>query len=377
VFGLYAHIPFCVHRCSYCDFYSSTEGTAGAFGRIADKIIWEAGASAEWLASREVRRPLTSVFFGGGTPSLMPLPDLARVFESIQNAFPLENNVEVTLEANPETVDATFAQGLLARTPVNRVSLGAQSFQSKHLATLERRGSAESIRTAVQHLRNAGLSNFSLDLIFGIPGQSVEDLFADIDSLAELDPKHLSFYSLTLKPGHRLFSGLPSDDEAAELYEKGVERLRQYGYFPYEISNFSKPGFRCQHNLLYWSGGDFLGLGPSAASRFFWDGVFHHRKQVSHWEKYLDVTAFPSPVFESTTREQTVLEGCFLELRKSEGIDLEYFEKRYGYHLRDSDRFQAFLNEGLLVLESNRIFLSPKGWLLAEGVAERLVRAQL
>lgn len=373
MFGLYVHIPFCVHRCSYCDFYSATGGTQAAFEKIADKIRWEAGVASEWLSQNRTLTPVTSVFFGGGTPSLMPVEQLASLFEKIEEVFPLQHGAEITLEANPETVTDAFVSQLLLRTPVNRISLGAQSFQSKFLATLERLGSAESIRAAVAKWRAAGLRNYSLDLIFGIPGQTPRDLLQDIDEAVALEPKHLSFYSLTLKPGHKLYAGLPSDDEAAELYEQGVERLASYGYHAYEISNFCLPGFESRHNLVYWSGGDYLGLGPSAASRFFWDGTFHHRKQISSWEQYLQVAGFLPPAFETTTVFQTTLEATFLELRKRVGVDRQAFHERYHYDLGTAPQYALFRKEGLLEEEGGRIRLSSKGWLLAEGIAERLV----
>ncbi len=373
MFGVYAHIPFCVHRCSYCDFYSSTEGSTEAFQRIGDKIAWEAKTASDWLKRNGPLPPVTSVFFGGGTPSLMPMDGLAKLFSTVQKAFAVAGSAEVTIEANPETVTPALVEGLRLRTNVNRVSLGAQSFQSKHLKTLERRGSAESIRSAAKILTEQGFDNFSLDLIFGIPGQTLDDLFRDIDELAALNPTHLSFYSLTLKPGHKLYGGLPSDDAAADLYEKGQERLNACGYSAYEISNFSKPGFECRHNLLYWSGGDFLGLGPSAASRLFRENVFQHRKQVSQWEKYLEVATFPSPEFEVTTGKQTVLEACFLELRKKAGIELEGFENRYGYSLAGASQLDSLMAGGLLERVQGRLRLTPRGWLLAEGVAAKLV----
>jgi oxygen-independent coproporphyrinogen III oxidase len=373
VFGLYAHIPFCVHRCSYCDFYSSTEGSPEAFKLIGEKIAWEAEAAAAWMKVQGPVGPVTSVFFGGGTPSLMPLDGLVQLFSKVQSSFAVPESAEVTIEANPETVTPAFVEGLRERTSVNRVSLGAQSFQSKHLETLERRGSAKSIRNAARMLAERGIRNYSLDLIFGIPGQSLEDLFKDIDELAALEPTHLSFYSLTLKPGHKLYSGLPSDDVAADLYERGQERLKSYGYTAYEISNFSKPGFECRHNLLYWSGGDFLGFGPSSSSRLFREGVFQHRKQVSQWEKYLQVAAFPSPEFDLTTKNQTVLEACFLELRKKAGIDLAEFGSRYGYSLEGATQCQSLVVAGLIEKDQGMLRLTPRGWLLAEGVAAKLV----
>lgn len=373
MFGIYVHIPFCVHRCSYCDFYSTTRYGAESFERLAEKLEWEARTSAAWLSANRERKPVTSIFFGGGTPSLMPIPLLARVFRALGENFAIAPNAEITLEANPETVSEDFVTGLARHTPVNRVSLGAQSFQPEHLTTLERRGSPESIRAAVSRLRAGGFAHYSLDLISGIPGQTPQELCAGIDFAAELGPEHLSFYNLTLKPGHPLFTRLPSDDHAADLYEQGRERLERHGFEAYEISNFCRQGRVSRHNLLYWSGDDFLGLGPSAATRFFWEGRFFHRKQVSNWETYLGVDRFPSPDFEATTDFQTVLEASFLELRKRNGIHLETFRSRYRYDLTRTRHFGDFRNAGMIEEADGFARLTRKGWLLAEGIAERLV----
>ncbi len=373
MFGIYVHIPFCVHRCSYCDFYSTTRYSAESFERLAVKLEWEARQSSGWLRENRTSKPVTSIFFGGGTPSLMPIPLLSRVFHALTENFSVQEGAEITLEANPETVNTEFVAGLARETPVNRVSLGAQSFQPRHLGTLERRGSPESIRNAVSLLKQGGFTHYSLDLISGIPGQAPEELCQGIDAAAELGPEHLSFYNLTLKPGHPLFSKLPSDDGAADLYEQGRERLEFHGYEAYEISNFCREERVSRHNLLYWSGDDFLGLGPSAATRFFWDGKFFHRKQVSNWETYLSINSFPSPDFESTTPFQTVLEATFLELRKRGGIHLETFQSRYAYDLAAASSFETFRRAGMIEAQDGFARLTRKGWLLAEGIAEKLV----
>lgn len=375
VFGLYVHIPFCVHRCSYCDFFSSTEYTPESFRTLNDKLLWEARAARAWLEARGLPTRVDTVFFGGGTPSLMPLPELRRLFAGLAESFVFAPRAEITLEANPETVSEAFAAGLVENTPVNRVSLGAQSFSARHLKTLERLGSADSIRTAAARLNAVGISNFNLDLIFGIPGQTADELRADIHAVLEQGPKHSSFYSLTLKPGHRLYGSLPSDDAAAELYEQGRQTYAQYGFEAYEISNFSLPGFESRHNRLYWTGADYLGLGPSAASRFFLDGKFHHRKQIAHFAKYLELTAFEQPTFEVTTADQTILEATFLELRNREGIELARFRRRYGFDLARSPQLPLFVREKMIECDEQSLRLTPKGWLLAEGIATRLLEA--
>jgi len=371
-FGIYLHSPFCIHRCGYCDFYSVTGGTRGELVDLTEALIREARAAREWLACWEPLPPARSVFWGGGTPSLIPVPSIARVLEAVAEIFPLEEDAEVTLEANPETVEPRFLEGLAA-TKVNRVSLGAQSFRPEHLVILERNAGPDTIARAALALRRHGFENFSLDLIFGIPGQTVEQMIEDIDRAVDLGPRHVSFYCLTLKPAHPLYARLPGPDLSAEMYERGIDRLKDHGLALYEISNFSVPGRESRHNLLYWDGGDFLGLGPSAASRFFRDGVFHHRKQFSDYHRYFERPAFPEPGFTASTRGQSVLEAVFLEMRKADGVSMTDFERRYGYALERAAKYPLFLAQRLIHREGDRLRLTERGRMLADSVTEELV----
>lgn len=371
-FGIYVHTPFCVHKCSYCDFYSFTKYAALDFSRLVHGLAREIRAAARWLSRRGDLPAVGSVFFGGGTPSLVPPDALAVVFEALGDSFTFLADAEITLEANPETLTDALLEAWREKLPVNRVSLGAQSFQPRYLAALERLGSPESIRAAVAMLRRAGYDNFSLDLIFAIPGQTKAEVLDDIARAVELGPRHVSFYNLTLKPGHVLYHELPDDDRAAELYEAGIERLEAAGYRQYEISNFAEPGRESRHNLLYWNGGDFLGVGPSASSRFFWDGAFHHRKQHADLERYLAGGDFPEPGLTATTAEETVLEATFLELRRNEGVDIAAFRERYGHDLTRAPKYGLFLREGVLAREGDRLRLTKRGRLLADLVTREL-----
>lgn len=373
-FGIYVHIPFCVHKCSYCDFYSFTRYAGSDFETLAARLENELSDASSWLRKeKRFEQRAVSLFFGGGTPSLFPIPLLRRVLQTIGKGFSVGDAAEITLEANPETVTDEFCRELRESTSINRISLGAQSFNAANLSKLERLGSRESILRAAERLKRHGYTDFNLDLIFGIPGQDKDGMLADIESAVQLGPKHISFYNLTLKPAHTLFKELPSDDSSAELYEIGRERLQSEGYLQYEISNFAHPGHESQHNLLYWDGGDFLGVGPSAASRFFWDGRFHHRKQFSDFSKYLLQTAFPQPDFEGSSRDQTILEATFLEMRKNRGVNIPAFRERYGYDLRQAKKFPLFVRGGLLEEEGDCLRLTDRGRLLADSVTRDLV----
>lgn len=370
-FGIYVHSPFCVHKCSYCDFYSFTKYGEPDFTTLLGAWEKELRTSARWFLEHDGAMPVVeTIFFGGGTPSLLSSETLHHCVAIIAELFPLHSQAEITLEANPETVTLEKARAW-RQSGFNRVSLGAQSFQAKHLASLERLGSAESIRTAAGLVREAGFDDFNLDFIFAIPGQTAEELESDLEQAATLGPTHLSFYNLTLTQGHRLYKELPPDDWAADLYDRGKAVLEKNDYARYEISNFAKPGRECRHNLLYWSGGDYLGIGPSAASRLFRGGRFLHRKQVADFPIY--TRAAKGMEFDVTSEEQTVLEASFLELRKRTGVSVRGFRERYGYDLSTARKYQQYLDDGFLSRHEDTLALTEKGFLLADGITRDLV----
>lgn len=365
------HIPFCIHKCSYCDFYSFTKFSTTDFEQYTQQLCREIEQITEHVKKETTLTSLTSIFFGGGTPSLLPTLYLEKIFSELQKKFSWLEDIEITLEANPETVTDELLTSY-KNLPINRISLGAQSFSKKRLDNLERLATVESIKKAAERLHKNGFENFNLDLIFGIADQTLEEILNDLQEVKELNPKHISFYNLTLKPGHKLYSMLPSSDDSAHFYEKGIQALEESGYLQYEISNFSKPDFESKHNLLYWDGDDFLGFGVSAASRFFWQNVFSHKKNLSDYKKYLETENF-IPVFEKLTPFQTALEASFLELRKNKGISLEDFHKKYQYDLQKAKKYNLFLKESLLIERSGQLSLTPRGRLLADGVTNELV----
>lgn len=373
--GLYVHVPFCRHRCSYCDFFSLTDVDASRWRETAGGIVREIEMEgARWKGLGLWPRPLASVFFGGGTPSWMPAPELERIVRAIVDTFPGAESAEWTLETNPETVDEDFGRRL-ADTPFRRVSLGVQSFRQKLLDRLDRRVDARAIDRALERIRPY-VPRLSVDLIFGIPGQTKAAVVDDVRRATALGTEHLSFYQLTLKPGHPLYHGLPSDDESAELYEAGLEAMSETGFERYEVSNFAKPGALCEHNWLYWSGGNYLGVGPSASGRYFDGGTFHHRKSFADWNRWLRSTEEPSlsPAYEASTPWQSVLEALLAELRTPVGVSAEAFARRYRWRLEDSPRFEALCRENFLAKDESagRIRPTARGMLVADGLAEAL-----
>lgn len=373
--GIYVHIPYCVHRCSYCDFYSTVRYERDDFIRVVERVKQEIEAASGWWRSADRSpKPITSIFFGGGTPSLLPPSLIESVLQKIDLSFGIDPGAELTIEANPETVTPEFADELMRGTRIRRVSLGVQSFQTEFLELLERRVTPEAVRAAFRSLRAAGFDNLSLDLIFGIPGQDICRLDKDLNAAFELVPRHLSFYNLTLKPGHPLHSRLPDSDYCADLYSHGVERLAAEGYDRYEISNFARAGFESRHNGLYWDGGEFFGVGPSAATRLFAsDGTSLHRKQISDTARYLRDPKAMEFEFECSSPSQTVLEAAFLELRKTAGVDLERFKSRYDYDLLQASKLPLYEREGLLVRQGNTLRLSSRGLMLADTLSAELV----
>ena len=269
--GLYVHVPICFHKCHYCDFYSfvDTEDRQEAF---VARLEEELGALAAW-----VRAPLDTVFVGGGTPTLLAPPLLGRALRAVRERLPLSPGVEWTVEANPETVDDAVAS-TLASAGVNRVSLGAQSFDPRHLKTLERWHDPASVARAIGRLRAAGIPRISIDLIFGIPGQTIGEWGGDLARAIDLGTDHLSCYGLTYEPNTAMTVRMsrgdfePCDEgvEAAML-EEAVARLARAGFDRYEVSNWARVrdgdriAERCRHNMLYWRNRDWLAAGPSAS----------------------------------------------------------------------------------------------------------------
>lgn len=372
-FGIYIHLPFCTHRCSYCDFFSSAKFTDSAFDEVARAVCWEIRAQGnQWRMERgDAPRPtVDSIFLGGGTPSLFAPKLIESIFETLRSEFPWGQGAEITMEANPETLSPEYLRAIRASTPVNRISMGAQSFAAKHLNTLERLCSPDQVRRAAGWVQDAGFDRFNLDLIFAIPDQTLAEIESDARSAAALGPGHISFYQLTLGSKHKLYDRLPDEDLQTDGYMLGAEVLESLGYGCYEISNFAKPGHKCAHNLLYWTGGDFLGVGPSASSRVFRNGVFHHRKQIADLAKYLRQPT--PPAWEPTTAQQTILEASFLELRTDMGVQVDDFARRYRFNLRTAKKLPAFKDAGLVEDDGTMLRLTAKGRLLADGISRDL-----
>ncbi len=260
--ALYVHMPWCVRKCPYCDFNSHQLTGSAPDTAYIDALIADFTAELPLLAGRTIE----TVFFGGGTPSLFMPEEIARLIEALRRLAPFAGDAEITLEANPGTIERGRFRGY-RDAGINRVSLGAQSFSAAALARLGRIHSADDTRRAVEELRAAGLDNFNLDLMYALPEQTLEGCCADVASAIALEPRHLSFYQLTLEPGtvfHARPPPLPDEELAWEMQLAGQAQLAAAGFRQYEVSAYARPGAECRHNLNYWSFGDYVGIGAGA-----------------------------------------------------------------------------------------------------------------
>jgi oxygen-independent coproporphyrinogen III oxidase len=369
VLGLYLHIPFCSAICNYCNF------NRGLFDE-ALKTRYVAALETEIRRAAEPQTLADSIYFGGGTPSLLSAHEVGRLISACRESFALAPHAEVTLEANPETVALDTLTAYRA-AGINRVSFGVQSFRDEELERLGRLHSADRARRAFATARAAGFGNISLDLMMWLPQQRVEQWLSSVDALIELGPDHASLYLLELYPNAPLreemarggWSQAP-DEDAATMYEGGLERLERAGYEHYEISNVARPGFQAVHNVKYWQDGAWLGFGCGAhATR---DGQ-RWRNVPATMEYVLRIERGDSAVAERRvlSQEERLEDALFTGLRLSDGLDLTVLAARYGVDVweRYGAELARFADAGLLVHEpGRRLRLTRSGMLLANEV---------
>ena len=289
--SLYIHIPWCVQKCPYCDFNSHALKAEIPELDYIDALIEDLDTDLAKYDLASQSRELHSIFIGGGTPSLISAPEIGRLLEAVKQRIPFSNDIEITMEANPGTVEAGRFNAY-REVGVNRISIGIQSFQDEKLKRLGRiHGSREAI-TAAGLAQEAGLDSFNIDLMHGLPDQSIDDALSDLKQAIALDPPHLSWYQLTIEPNTLFYSKppvLPDDDDLWEIFEQGHKLLAEAGYVQYEISGYSKPGRQCRHNLNYWRFGDYLGIGCGAHGKLsFADGTITRTVKVKHPRGYLN-----------------------------------------------------------------------------------------
>lgn len=376
-FGFYVHVPFCLARCGYCDFntYTAAELGPGASRRdYADTAIEEIRLARRVLGARDL--PVSSVFFGGGTPTLLPAADLARMLGAIESEFGLAPGAEVTTEANPESVDPASLATLRA-AGFTRMSFGMQSAREHVLRVLDRQHTPGRAAQAVKEARQAGFDHVNLDLIYGTPGESDDDWRASLEAAVAAGPDHVSAYALIVEDGTRLATrirrgelSMPDDDTAADRYLIADQLLGEAGYRWYEVSNWaSSESGRCHHNLLYWTGGDWWGVGPGAHSHVGGTRWWNVKHPAPYARRLADGH---SPAFarELLDADDQRVERLMLELRLSSGYPLAEIPPR------SRTTVARALADGLLEVEAfkrGRMILTLRGRLLADRLVRDLI----
>ncbi|GIV62635.1 MAG: coproporphyrinogen III oxidase [Rhodothermaceae bacterium] len=378
--GLYLHIPFCTQRCSYCDFYFVT--TRRSHTTYVEALRRELEHYALDYGRRE---PIETIYFGGGTPSLLHLDDVGRLLDTIHAHYDTGGVREVTFEINPEDVDEAYLTGLRA-LGINRLSIGIQSFFDDDLAFMNRSHDAAQAEAIIPLARQAGFENFSVDLIFGIPDQPPEYWAANLEKVVRLGAPHLSTYMLTVEPRTPLFTRvkkelvtMPEEEDVAEQYRFTIRYLQEQGYEHYEISSFARPGYRAQHNQLYWEHRNYLGFGPSAHS-FWWKGLPARRwanvRSLRQYENLIAQRHAPIDFREDLDLDTLANEYIMLRLRTAEGLDLDHLEERYGVELLvDKVNELAWLEEQgyIAPIRNSRVRLTELGKTLCDTVTEYLM----
>ena len=369
--GIYIHIPFCASRCIYCAFYSTT--SLDLRQRYTDALCRESGVRRQ---ETEVR----SIYLGGGTPSQLTIPQLRQIFDTLYKYNKVAEDAEITIEVNPDDVTEAFAENL--RTlPVNRVSMGAQTFNDQRLRYLHRRHTAAQVAEAVERLRAAGIRNISIDLMYGFPDETLNNWTHDIDAALALHVEHLSAYCLSIEEGtplHRMMNGhngnshpcvLPDEETERAMYYLLKDRLESAGLEHYEISNFARPGFRSRHNSAYWNYTPYIGLGAAAHS---FDG--HTRSwNVADIHQYIKGIERGERLFESETIEGDTRYNDLLTtaLRTREGLDLDLLSDRQrDYCLRCARRF---IDDGLLSMHLGHLALTRRGLFISDMIISSLM----
>ncbi|GAB6066810.1 radical SAM family heme chaperone HemW [Methylothermus subterraneus] len=377
--SLYIHLPWCVRKCPYCDFNSHALSGTLPEREYVDALLADLAQDVNEL---KIESKLHSVFIGGGTPSLFSPASLERLLIGIRRLLPWEEDAEITLEANPGAVESGKLQEFRA-LGINRLSLGIQSFQDAKLNALGRIHTAREALTAIETAKAAGFSNLNLDLMFGLPQQTLADALADIRSALAADPTHLSWYQLTLEPGTwfaKYPPPLPDEDSIWAMARAGQEELAKAGFSRYEISAYAKAGFACRHNLNYWRFGDYLGIGAGAHGKWTDPGTntIWRTWKIRHPYHYLEKAATPLRLGGKTKVQNAdkPLEFLMNALRLKEGFSPSQFESRTGLPFSTlAPVLDEWMEEEFLAQNQDRIACTPLGWDFLDTLLERLVSA--
>ncbi len=373
MYGLYLHVPFCEKKCSYCDFYSIESMTH--IERFTDVLLQEIALRKNQYDGTSA----TSVFFGGGTPSLLTPEAIGRINEALRSVMRIADDAEWTMECNPGTVTLERLEAYRA-SGINRLSFGVQSFTASELEFLDRIHDAQQAEQAMSLARSAGFDNVNMDLMFAVPGQTIESLAHNLERMIALDPDHISAYSLIYEQGTPLYTKLkkglvqPLPEEIdVEMYKLVIETLRSAGYEQYEVSNFAKPLRQCRHNLTYWHAEQYLSFGPSAHG-FIGNTRYWNKRSLTAWMDDVNNSILPEANCEELTEQDLLSEFLFLHLR-ADGIPLETVQQRFGIDLRNNlqPNLNYWIEEGFIEDTNNTLRLTAEGYRVCDELTVKML----
>lgn len=373
--GLYVHIPFCERKCNYCDFYSLVK-TNEIENRYVDALLFEIKSYKDRCRNYEV----DTVFIGGGTPSYLKSENIKLIMQEINNTFLISNDCEITIEANPNSINKDKAL-LYKSYGINRISLGIQSLDDSILKLVGRLHDSDEAVKAIRAIKEAGISNINADIMFGIPSQNVENIIKSLSRIIKEDVKHISFYSLKLEEGTPMFlmekNGLIKtldDDIEREMYYAGREYMENNGYVQYEISNFSKANYECRHNIKYWTCGEYIGFGPFAHSCFE-DKRYNNISDINIYCENFNNPQKYRQLNEILNKESKIFEYIMLGLRMNKGIRIDDFNNKFDVNFLETykKQIEKLLNNNLIILNNNTVKLSKKGMDISNYVFEEFM----
>ena len=361
--SLYIHIPFCTSKCYYCDFASfvSRDRTIDEY---IDALLVELSIYKEKIRDYEIK----TIFIGGGTPSSIDPKHIVRILNYIRENYRVENLTEVSIEVNPGSLDREKLE-LYIESGINRISLGAQSLNDNLLKSIGRIHNREDLYRSIELIRQSGIENINVDLMFGLPDQSLEDVMETLEQIIKLEIKHISYYGLILEEGTKLYDlydkgkiDLPHEEEERAMYHSIIDLLKKHDYNHYELSNFARAGYECQHNLVYWDIKPYLGIGLNSHSNL-WNKRFSNLVEIDKYIKELKEGILPIVEVEKIDKDTEMDEFCILGLRKIKGIDKAVFKERFGRDIESiyGRQIKKHVDGALIEDGENYIRLTKKG----------------